>query len=61
MEEYMAEVRMTPLGVRQHAVLTRIIVNHAYSPEDRQEVNDLVRHRDIVIEGNDSTRIVPDH
>ena len=47
MEEYEGEVKRIPQEVALHELLTRIIVNRAYTPEDRERVNSLIiRHAD---------------
>jgi bla regulator protein blaR1 len=45
MEQYKVTVKAIPLDVKQHDLLTRIIVNGEYSPADRAAVRDLVRQR----------------
>ena len=47
MSEYKQEVRNIPFGVEQHELLTRIITNNAYSPEDRRQLNELIRKRGL--------------
>lgn len=45
MERYRETVKAIPVGVKQHEVLTRIIVNGAYTPEDRAAVREIIRQR----------------
>ncbi len=45
MEQYKKDVKGIPIGVKQHEVLTRIIVSGAYSPADRAAVRELIRQR----------------
>jgi beta-lactamase regulating signal transducer with metallopeptidase domain len=45
MEQYKVTVRAIPLDVKQHEVLTRIIVNNAYSSADQAAVRELIRQR----------------
>jgi hypothetical protein len=45
MERYKIEVQGLPSAVKQHDLLTRIIVNGEYSPEDRAALRELIRQR----------------
>ena len=45
MDEYKREVKRIPLDVQQHDLLTRIVVNNAYTAADRQQLNELIRKR----------------
>jgi beta-lactamase regulating signal transducer with metallopeptidase domain len=45
MEQYKETVKAIPLGVTQHEVLTRIIVNGEYTPADQAAVRELIRQR----------------
>jgi hypothetical protein len=45
MEQYMDEVKDIPLGVKQHELLTRIIVNGEYTPVDQAALRELIRQR----------------
>jgi hypothetical protein len=45
MVQYQDEIKLIPTEVKQHELLTRIIVNGAYSPEDRAALNELIRQR----------------
>jgi hypothetical protein len=45
MLQYKDDIKTIPIGVKQHEVLTRIIVNNAYSPADQAEVRELIRQR----------------
>jgi bla regulator protein BlaR1 len=44
-EGYEHQVKFIPIDVKLHEVLTRIINNQVYTPEDRQTVNELIRQR----------------
>jgi len=45
MEEYRAEVKNIPTDVKLHVLLTKIIQNKEYTPEERKELNDLARKK----------------
>ncbi len=45
MERYKETVKAIPVGVKQHELLTRIIVNGAYTPADQAAVRELIRQR----------------
>ena len=45
MEQYKITVKDIPLDVRQHDLLTRIVVNGEYSTEDRAAIRELIRQR----------------
>jgi hypothetical protein len=45
MEQYKITVKYIPLEVKQHDLLTRIVVNGEYTPEDRAALRELIRQR----------------
>lgn len=45
MVQYQKEVKAIPAGVKQHEILTRIIVNGEYTPEDRVAIRELIQER----------------
>ncbi|HEY2583431.1 MAG TPA: M56 family metallopeptidase [Mucilaginibacter sp.] len=45
MAEYRAEIKMIPVDVKLHVLLTKIIAQKEYTPDDRKELNDLARKR----------------
>lgn len=45
MFQYRIDSLAIPAGVKQHELLTRIVVNNAYTAEDRQEMQELIRMR----------------
>ncbi len=45
MKEYRAEIKNIPADVKLHVLLTKIIQHKEYTPEERKELNNLVRGR----------------
>jgi bla regulator protein blaR1 len=45
MEQYNVDVQDLPSAVKQHDLLTRIVVNGEYTPEDRVALRELIRQR----------------
>jgi len=45
MQDYRSEVKNIPTDVKLHVLLTKIIQNKEYTPEERKELNDLARKK----------------
>ena len=48
MEQYKITVKYIPLDVKQHDLLTRIIVNGEYTPADQTALRELIRQRQAI-------------
>jgi beta-lactamase regulating signal transducer with metallopeptidase domain len=45
MEDYKEDVKYIPVDVQLHEILTRIIVNKEYTPDDRKKLDELLRKK----------------